>query len=213
MKTSPKTADLRNRSSTTAHFSGTSGYDDQRKFGSQTSDNMERWKAEHFVFPMICGSGGSKSRLAKAAGAEPCGQRRHGKLQATVARRMFSSQNVPNTPFSEHSWKFWCRKIAHAALARSRFWSQNVQNAPGSAHFWKFGCGKREDVEKWHAAVAQSAFPTQHVKNDGFGPLWVTFGSADVQKIHAVVARSTLRSENAQNTSVWDRLKRVRQMR
>ena len=23
------------------------------------------------VFPMICGSGGSKSRLAKAAGAEP----------------------------------------------------------------------------------------------------------------------------------------------
>jgi hypothetical protein len=25
---------------------------------------------------MICGSGGSKSRLAKAAGAEPCGQMR-----------------------------------------------------------------------------------------------------------------------------------------
>ena len=27
------------------------------------------------VFPMICGSGGSKSRLAKAAGAEPAGHR------------------------------------------------------------------------------------------------------------------------------------------
>ena len=27
--------------------------------------------SKHFVFPMICGSGGSKSRLAKAAGAEP----------------------------------------------------------------------------------------------------------------------------------------------
>ena len=27
--------------------------------------------AKHCVFPMICGSGGSKSRLAKAAGAEP----------------------------------------------------------------------------------------------------------------------------------------------
>ena len=26
----------------------------------------------HSVFPMICGSGGSKSRLAKEAGAEPC---------------------------------------------------------------------------------------------------------------------------------------------
>ena len=30
--------------------------------------------AKHYVFPMICGSGGSKSRLAKAAGAEPAGQ-------------------------------------------------------------------------------------------------------------------------------------------
>ena len=32
--------------------------------------------AKQCVFPMICGSGGSKSRLAKAAGAEPCGQMR-----------------------------------------------------------------------------------------------------------------------------------------
>jgi len=29
--------------------------------------------AKHCVFPMICGSGGSKSTLAKAAGAEPSG--------------------------------------------------------------------------------------------------------------------------------------------
>ena len=30
-----------------------------------------RQVAIHFVFSMICGSGGSESRLAKAAGAEP----------------------------------------------------------------------------------------------------------------------------------------------
>ena len=36
-------------------------------------------------FPMICGSGGSKSRLAKAAGAEPAGQMRDEKLHAVVA--------------------------------------------------------------------------------------------------------------------------------
>ena len=30
--------------------------------------------AMHCVLPLICGSGGSKSRLAKAAGAEPAGQ-------------------------------------------------------------------------------------------------------------------------------------------
>ena len=30
--------------------------------------------AKHCVFPMFCGSGGWKSRLAKAAGAEPSGE-------------------------------------------------------------------------------------------------------------------------------------------
>ena len=38
--------------------------------------------AKHSVFPMICGSGGSRSRLAKAAGAEPAGQMRDEKLHA-----------------------------------------------------------------------------------------------------------------------------------
>ena len=37
------------------------------------------------VFPMICGSGGSKSRLAKAAGAEVTVQQRNEKLHTAVA--------------------------------------------------------------------------------------------------------------------------------
>ena len=45
-------------------------------------------------FPMICGSGGSKSRLAKAAGAEPAGQMRDEELHAVVARSTFRSQNA-----------------------------------------------------------------------------------------------------------------------
>ena len=60
-------------------------------------------------FPMICGSGGSKSRLAKAAGAEPCGQMRDEKLHAVVARSTCPSQKVQSTPGSEHLWKFRCR--------------------------------------------------------------------------------------------------------
>jgi len=40
--------------------------------------------AKHSVFPMICGSGGSKSRLAKAEGAEPAGQMRDEKLHASA---------------------------------------------------------------------------------------------------------------------------------
>ena len=124
------------------------------------------------VFPMIWGSGGSKSRLAKAAGAEPAGQMRDEKLHAVVARSTFPSQNVQNTPFSDHFWKLRCRKSArrcgarnfqvkmykthhcrttfgswdvgkvHAVLARSTFPSQNVQNTPFSDHFWQLRCRK-----------------------------------------------------------------------
>ena len=42
---------------------------------------------------MICGYGGSKTRLTKAAGAEPSGQMRDEKLHASVTRSMFRSQN------------------------------------------------------------------------------------------------------------------------
>ena len=41
------------------------------------------------VFPMICVSAGSKSRLAKAAGAEVAAQSRQEKLHAAVARSTF----------------------------------------------------------------------------------------------------------------------------
>ena len=58
--------------------------------------------AKHCDFSMICGSGGSKSRLAKAAGAEPCGQMRDEKLHAVVARSALPSQNVQNTSAAEH---------------------------------------------------------------------------------------------------------------
>ena len=74
--------------------------------------------AKHCVFPMICGSGGSKSRLAKAAGAEPAGQMRDEKLHAVVARSTFPSQNVQNTPFSDHFWKLRCRKSARRCGAK-----------------------------------------------------------------------------------------------
>ena len=74
--------------------------------------------AKHYVFPMICGSGGSKSRLAKAAGAEPSGQTRDQKLHAVLARNTFPSQNVQNTPWSDHFCKLRCRKSARRCGAK-----------------------------------------------------------------------------------------------
>ena len=41
--------------------------------------------AKHCVFPMICVSAGSKTRLAKVAGAEPAGQMKAEKLHTVVA--------------------------------------------------------------------------------------------------------------------------------
>ena len=74
--------------------------------------------AKHCVFPMICGSGGSKSRLAKAAGAEPAGQMRDEKLHAVVARSTCPSQKVESTPGVDHFWKLRCLKSARRCGAK-----------------------------------------------------------------------------------------------
>ena len=55
-------------------------------------------KSQFIVFfPMICGSGGSKSKLARAAGAEPAGQMSDEKLHVLVAPSTFPSQNAQST--------------------------------------------------------------------------------------------------------------------
>ena len=86
-------------------------------------------------------SAGSKSRLAKAAGAEVSAQSRQEKMLAAVARSTFQvkmrkTHQVRNTFGSSDVEKL------HAAVGRSTFASQNVQNTPGPEYFWKFGCGK-----------------------------------------------------------------------
>ena len=48
---------------------------------------------------MICGSGGSKSGLAKAAGAEPCAQMRDEKLHAVVVRSKLRKTHHVRTTF------------------------------------------------------------------------------------------------------------------
>ena len=151
-----------------------------------TDARKGRKVAKQCVFPMIWGSGGSKSRLAKAAGAEPAGQRRDEKLHAVVARSTFWSQNVQNTSVSDHFWKLRCRKSARRC---------------GAKHILKSKCTKHLSVG-WLLEVEMSKKCT---------PLWreahfevkmykahhprSTFGSWDVEKVHAVVARSTFWSQ------------------
>ena len=147
------------------------------------------------------GSGGSKSRLAKAAGAEPAGQMRDEKLHAVVARSTFASQNVQNTWCSEHFWKLRCRKRARHC---------------GAKHISKSKCTKHLSVGPllevtmskkctplWREAHFQvKMYKTHHVRT--------TFGGSDVEKVHAVLARSTFPSQNVQNTPRSDHFWRFR---
>ena len=78
--------------------------------------------AIHPVFPMICGSGWSKSRLAKAAGAEPSGQMI--KNCTPFGAKHISKQKV-ETPQLRSTFRSCDVKKVHAVVARSTFSSQN----------------------------------------------------------------------------------------
>ena len=140
---------------------------------------------------MIWGSGGSKSRLAKAAGAEPAGQMRDEKLHAVVARSTFASQNVQNTSAPDHFWKLRYRKSARRC---------------GAKHISKSKCTKHTRSKPLLAVeMSKKCTPLWReahlqVKMYKTPQLRTTFGSCDVEKVHTVVARSTFPSQNVQNT-------------
>ena len=81
--------------------------DPKRK--SKRTENIDARKGRKVAKPcvclMICGSGGSKSRVAKAAGAEPARQRRDEKLHAVVSRTTYPNQNIQNSSVSDDFWK------------------------------------------------------------------------------------------------------------
>ena len=150
---------------------------------------------------MICGSGGSKSRLAKAAGAEPAGHRSDEKLHAVVARSTFPSQNVQNTPGPDHFWKLRCRKSARRCGAKHISKSKVLGTG---------GLGPLLEVEmskKCTPLWREAHFEVKMYKTLG---VRTTFGSCDVEKVHAVVARSTFRSQNVQSTPCSDHFWRFR---
>ena len=141
---------------------------------------------------MICGSGGSKSRLAKAAGAEPAGQMRDEKVHAVVARSTFPSQNVKNTRGSDHFWKLRCRKSARRCGAK------HISKSKCTKHT-RFGPLLEVEISKKCTPLWREAhFQVKMLKTVG---VRTTFGSCDVEKVHAVVARSTFPSQNVQSTT------------
>ena len=169
-----------------------------QKRKDQKKEDADAWNTESrdsLCFSMICGSGGSKSRLAKAAGAEASGQMRDEKVHAVVARSTFGSEKVQNTPAPDHFWKLRCRKSARRCGAK-HISKSKVLKTDGLGPLLEVAMSKK-CTPLWREAH----FQVKSVKN------WrsrTTFGSWDVEKVHAVVARSTFPSENVQNTPAPD---------
>ena len=160
----------------------------------QVREKVEK-VSKHCVFPMICGSGGSKSRLAKAAGASHQARWEMNNctplwLEAHLEVKMYKAPHVRTC--SDDFWKLRCRKSARRCGAK--------RSTLGS-HIWKSKCTKHNilgpllEVEMskkctplWREAHFQvKTYKTHQVRN--------TFWSWDVEKVHAIVARSTFRSQ------------------
>ena len=215
---------------------------DQRKFRSETSDNMDSWKAE------VRRVRREKIRRKKMQMREKVGKsrftvffqwfvapegRKVGSLKRRVRTQLARWEMNKCTPLwreahfqvkmykthhSRTTFGSWDVEKVHAVVARSTFASQNVQNTPASDHFWKLRC--RKSARRCGAKHICKSKCTKHTRSGPLlevemlkkcTPLWreahlqvkmykthqvrTTFVRCDVEKVHAVVARSTFRSQ------------------
>ena len=108
---------------------------------------------------MIWGSGGSKSRLAKAAGAEPTGQMRDKKLHAVVVLSTIYKakciKQLSSGPLLEVAMSKKCTPLWREAHFQVKVYkTHHCRTTFGSC-----------DVEKVYAVVARSTFPSQNVQS------------------------------------------------
>ena len=138
----------------------------RRKFRSETSDNMDSWKAEvkrvrrervrRKKMQMRERVGKSRNTVFFQWFVAPEG-RKVGSLKRRVRSQLARWEMKNCTPlwreahFEVKMYKTleerttfgsWDVEKVHAVVARSTFWSQNVQSTPFSDHFWKLRCRK-----------------------------------------------------------------------
>ena len=145
---------------------------DRRKFRSQTSDNMDRWKAEQGRGRDKRKIRRKKSRRKKMQMRERVGKSRNtvffqwfgapeGRKVGSLKRRVRSQLarwemknctplwreahfevKMYKAPQPRTTFGSWDVEKVHAVVARSTFRSQNAQNTSASDHFWKLRCRK-----------------------------------------------------------------------
>ena len=123
------------------------------------------------------------------------------RVHAVVARSIFPSQNVQNTPRSDHFWKLRCRKSA------PRCGAKHISTSKCTKHT-TFGPLLEVEMSKKCTPLWREAH--FHIKMYKTHHLRTTFGSCDVEKVHPVVARSTFPHQNVQNTPPSDHFSKLR---
>ena len=198
----------------------------RRKFRSETSDNMDSWKAE------VRRVRREKIRRKKMQVREKVGTSRNtvffqwfvapegrkvGSLKRRVRSELARSEMKNCTPlWREAHFQVKMYKTHHC---RTTFGSCDVEKSArrcGAKHISKSKCTKHTIVGPllevamskkctplWREAHFQvKMYKTHHART--------TFGSCDVEKVHAVVARSTFPSQNVQNTPCSDHFWKLR---
>ena len=126
-----------------------------RRKKMQVREKVEKSRFTVF-FQWICGFGGSKSRLAKAAVRSRLG--RWEMKNCTPLWREARFQVKMDNTHTDHAWSTfgsWDVEKVHAVVARSTFRNQNVKNNPGPDYFRKLRCLKSarrcgaKHISKW----------------------------------------------------------------
>ena len=134
----------------------------------------------------------AKAKTVRAkAPRKPSQKLFYSRTRSLPGLRRRSSQNVQNTPASDHFWKLRCRKSARRC---------------GAKHISKSKCTKHTSVGPLlEVAMSKKCTPLWHearfeVKMLKTLGVRTAFGSSDLEKVHAVVARSTFGSQTVKST-------------
>ena len=163
--------------------------DYRRKFRSQTSDNMDRWKSR----------GGKSQRREEKKKEDQRRERARGK-------KMQVREKVEKSRFTMFFHWFVApegRKVgslkrrvrSHLARWEMKSCTPMWREAHFEVKMYKTR-QRRTTFGSWHVEWREAHLEVKSVKN------WrvrSTFGSWDVEKAHAVLSRTTFRSQNVQN--------------
>ena len=104
------------------------------------------------------------------------------KVHAVVARSTFPSQNVQNTPLSDHFWKLRCRKSARRCGAK------HISKSKCTKHHMFAPLLEVQMSKKCTPLWREAHFEVKMFKKPGFR---TTFGGSDVASLHYTTSHYT----------------------